>query len=129
MNAEQAHRLATLLASKRGAAGLSPGEVARRAGIDKGTIWRIERAKIASPKARTLQAIGEVLSIPSSELFEIAPWVTPDELPTIRPYLRTKYRQLPPEAMQEIEAHFADLAKRYNIRFDTNDGPQDGEDE
>lgn len=129
MNENQTKQLSDLLVSKRAAAGLSAAEVARRAGVDVGTVWRIERGMIASPKAKTLQAIGKVLGIPANDLFEIAPWATPDELPTIRPYLRTKYRQLPPEAMQEIEAHFADLAEKYGITFDQNDGPLDGEDE
>jgi transcriptional regulator with XRE-family HTH domain len=129
MNEQQAKQLSNLLASKRAAAGLSAAEVARRAGVDVGTVWRIERGMIASPRAKTLQAIGEVLGIPASDLFAIAPWVTAEELPTIRPYLRTKYRSLPPSAMKELEAHFADLANKHGISFDANDGPRNGEDE
>ncbi|PEG33321.1 transcriptional regulator [Mycolicibacterium agri] len=128
MDSEQLQRLGDLLVSKRVAAGLSSAEVARRAGVDKATISRLERG-IASPKAGSLQAIGDVLGIPASDLFAIAGWVPPKELPTIKPYLRTKYRQLPPEAMQEIEAHFAELAKKYGVSFDPNNGPRDGQDE
>jgi transcriptional regulator with XRE-family HTH domain len=128
MTPDQIKQLSELLTSKRIAAGLSGAEVARRAGVDVGTVSRIERGQIASPTAKTLLAMGKVLDIPASELFAIAPWATPQELPTIRPYLRTKYH-LPDEAMQEIEAHFADVAKRHGISFDPNDGPVDGEDE
>ncbi len=129
MNGNQARQLSRFLVSKRVAAGLSAAEVARRAGVDKGTISRIENGLIANPTADSLRAIGEALDIPSSDLFAIAPWVTPEDLPTIRPYLRTKYRQLPPRAIQEIEAHFAKMAEKYGISFDPNDGPRDGQDE
>jgi transcriptional regulator with XRE-family HTH domain len=127
MNSEQTNRLADLLVAKRVAAGLSSAEVARRAGVDKGTMSRLERG-IASPKAGSLQAIGEVLGIPASDLFAIAGWVPPKELPTIRPYLRTKY-ELPAEAVEELEYHFAAVARKHGISFDPNTGPVDGEDE
>ncbi|HKP39460.1 helix-turn-helix transcriptional regulator [Mycobacterium sp.] len=128
MTPDQIKQLSELLTSKRIDAGLSGAEVARRAGVDVGTVSRIERGQIASPTAKTLLAMGKVLGISATELFAIAPWTTPQELPTIRPYLRTKYH-LPDEAMREIEAHFADVAKRHGISFDPNDGPVDGEDE
>ena len=128
MTPEQAKQLSRMLRSKREAAGLSVNEVARRAGVDAGSVSRIERGQIPSPTARTLLALGEVLDIPASDLFTVAPWATPEELPTIRPYLRTKYH-LPDDAMQEIERHFAEVAQRHGISFDPNHGPQGGEDE
>ena len=128
MTPEQAKRLADLLTTKQAATGLSGAEVARRAGVDAGTVSRIERGQIPNPTAKTLLALGKVLDIPESELFAVAPWATSQELPTIRPYLRTKYH-LPDAAMQEIEAHFADVARRHCISFDPHHGPTNGEDE
>lgn len=129
MTPEQTIELSSLLKQKREEAGLSAAEVGRRAGVDVGTVWRIERGQIASPTAKSLIAMGGVLGISTSDLFAIAPWVTAQELPTIRPYLRTKYRDLPPEAVTEIEAEFDAIAQRHGISFDSNNGPQDGEDE
>ena len=128
MTPEQAKQLSNLLTSRRVAAGLSGAEVARRAGVDVGTVSRIERGQIPSPTAKTLLALGKVLDIPASDLFTVAPWATPQELPTIRPYLRTKYH-MPDDAMQEIERHFTEVAQRHGISFDPNHGPQNGEDE
>lgn len=128
MDTQQAKRLADLLVARRVAAGLSTSEVARRAHVNKATVSHLERGN-ASPKAGTLQAIGEVLGIPASDLFAIAGWVTPKELPTIRPYLRTKYRRLPADAVREIEDHFAAIAQKHGISFDPDSGPLDGEDE
>ena len=129
MTPEQTKQLSELLTSKRVAAGLSAAEVARRAGVDVGTVSRIERGQIASPTAKTLLAMGKVLGISASELFAIAPCATPQELPTIRPYLRTKYQELPPEAIKEIEDHFDALARKHGISFNHKHGPMNQEDE
>lgn len=129
MTPEQTVHLINLLASKRAESGLSVAEVGRRAGVDGGTVWRIEQGMIASPKAENLQAIGDVLGISASDLFATVGWMPSKELPTIRPYLRTKYRQLPADAVAEIEAEFDAIAKRHGISFDQNEGPTAGEDE
>lgn len=129
MTPEQVSQLVALLVNKRQALGLSVPEVSRRAGVDRGTLWRIEQGMIASPRAENLQAIGEVLGISASDLFATVGWMPPKELPTIRPYLRTKYRDLPPDAVAEIEAEFDAIAKKHGISFDTDAGPRDGEDE
>lgn len=129
MTPEQSARLGVLLTSKREEAGLSIPEVSRQAGIDRGTLWRIEKGVITNPKAENLQSIGEVLGIPTSDLFATVGWVPPKQLPTIRPYLRTKYRQLPDAAVKEIEGYFDDVARRHGISFDTDHGPQNQEDE
>ncbi len=128
MTPEQAKQLADLLNAKQAATGLSGAEVARRAGVDAGTVSRIERGQIPNPTAKTLLSLGEVLGIPESELFAVAPWATPQELPTIRPYLRTKYH-MPESAMQEIEAQFDTIARKHGISFDPQHGPTNGEDE
>ena len=129
MTPEQTKQLTTVLKQRREEAGLSNNEVARRAGVDAGTVWRIEQGMIASPKAESLQAIGEVLGISASDLFATVGWMPSKDLPTIRPYLRSKYRDLPPEAVAEIEAEFDAIAKKHGVSFRPDDGPKDGEDE
>lgn len=124
-----AKEIGRYLATKRKEAGLGVIEVCRRAGIDRSTLWRIEQGMIANPRADSLQFIAEAVGIPASDLLAEFGWVPPQELPTIRPYLRTKYRQLPDAAVREIEAHFDEVARRHGISFDRTDGPVDGEDE
>ena len=124
MNSEQAARLAELLRRKRQDAGLTAREVARRAGVDVGTVTRIELAQIPRPRPDSLRAIGEVLSIPAADLFAATDWLPREELPSFRPYLRTKYRELPPEAVAEIEGLFDRLARDHG-----SDGPVGDEDE
>lgn len=113
MTPEEAHRLAALLRTKRQATGLNASEVARRAGVDKGTVTRIELGQIPRPRPENLRAIGDVLGIPAADLFTATDWLPDGDLPTFRPYLRSKYRELPEEAVAEIEAVFDRLARDY----------------
>ena len=124
MSPFEARRLGKLLRSSRDKLGLSASEVARRSSVDTATITRLEQAQIRSPKPETLRAIAQVLGIPTADLFAVADWLPPDELPSFRPYLRSKYRELPAEAVQEIEDVFERLARDHQLQT-----PRDHEDE
>ena len=129
MTPQQTVQLINLLSKKRAEARLSINEVARRAGVDPGTVWRIEQGMIPTPKAESVKAIGKVLGIPAIDLFAVVGWIPSEELPSIGPYLNAKYRQLPPEALQDIETYVDALARRHGIRLDANNGPLHGDDE
>jgi transcriptional regulator with XRE-family HTH domain len=120
MTPEQTVQLINVLANKRRESHLSVNEVARRAEVDPGTVWRIEQGMIPTPKAESLKAIGNVLGIPSTDLFAIVGWIPSDELPSIGPYLRAKYAQLSAEALQEVETYFETVAYTYGVNI--NDG-------
>ena len=124
MTPEEAEQLAHLLRTKRRQLGLTAREVARRASVDVGTVTRIEAAQILSPRPDNLTAIGQVLDIPAADIFAITDWLPRKELPTFRPYMRAKYKELPDEAVVKMEAYFADLAGEYGLQ-----GPAEGEDE
>jgi transcriptional regulator with XRE-family HTH domain len=104
MNTEQTVRLINLLSAKRTESGLSVAEVARRAHVNVAAVWRIEQGMIATPRAESLIAIGRVLGIPSIDLFAIVGWLRSDDLPSIGPYLRAKYVDLPDVTAVEIES-------------------------
>ncbi|PSR58684.1 MULTISPECIES: helix-turn-helix domain-containing protein [Nocardia] len=121
-------RLGRLLQLRREALGLSVREAARRADVDKGTVSRIEQGQIPNPRPENIKAIANVLRVPVSDLFAVAGWMPKGELPTLRPYLRTKYN-LTAEEMKDIERDFARIAREKGISFNEYDGPIDGEDE
>lgn len=116
--------LGGLIQQRREALGLSMREVARRIGATDTTVLRIESGASPSPRADTLSALAEALDLPYADLLAAAGYAVPDQLPTFRPYLRAKYRQLPEAAVAEMEAFFTRLAKKHGLQ-----GPQDGEDE
>ncbi|MGW5216346.1 helix-turn-helix domain-containing protein [Nocardia sp. NPDC004085] len=121
-------RLGKFLKSRREALGLSARVVAQQADIDKATITRLELGQITHPRSENIKAIALVLRVPVSDLFAVAGWMPKDELPSLRPYLRTKYN-LTAEEAKEIEEDFARIASEKGIRFTRYDGPLDGEDE
>lgn len=128
MNQDQAVEIGNFLKSKREGLGLSQAEVARRAGVDKGTVSRMEGAQLR-PRTDSLQAIGEVIGVSLTDIFAAGGWIPPRDLPSIEPYLRAKYRNMPSELLEEIEGYFSSLAQERGISFDDYSGPSNGEDQ
>ena len=123
MTPDELTQLAELLRTYREARQLSAREVARRAGVDGATVTLLERCRIRSPRIETLRAITAVLDIPLADLYATVHWLPEDGLPSLRPYMRAKYHDLPDDAVGEIEAFVARITKQH-----TN-GPGGGEDE
>lgn len=103
MTPEQTVKLIKLLTEKRNALRLSVNEVARQAGVDPGTVWRIEQGMIAKPRMESLVAIARVLDINTVDLFTAVGWLTGDDLPSLGTYLRAKFGQLSDAAISDIE--------------------------
>jgi transcriptional regulator with XRE-family HTH domain len=120
MTPEQTVQLINVLTNKRTESNLSVNEVARRADVDPGTVWRIEQGMIPTPKAESLKAIGKVIGIPSIDLFTIVGWIPSGELPSLSTYLHAKYAQLPAEAVKDIQLHIEAVMNRYGVRPDEN---------
>ena len=107
MAPEQTVKLINLLKTKRGELRLSVNEVARRADVDPGTVWRIEQGMIAKPRVESLIAIGRVIGINAMELFTAVGWLTADDLPDVSTYLSAKFAELSDSAVEDIE-HYVD---------------------
>ena len=114
-----------LIANRRRESGFSVAELGQRAGVDRGTVWRIEHGLIAHPKAESLLSIGKVLHIPSTELFQTVGWLVADELPDLGSYLRSMYRGLPDAAIADIENCIAHAVRRYGATPVDDHEPQD----
>lgn len=124
MDQNQAKRLAEMLHKRREALGFSASEVARRAGVNPGTVTRIELAQIPKPLPETLTAIAGVLNIVPADIFDVTGWAPAEQLPPLRPYLRSKYQALPSDAVAEVERFIDDLQRKHS-----GSGPRPGEDE
>ncbi|WAC90228.1 helix-turn-helix domain-containing protein [Mycobacterium sp. Aquia_213] len=122
MNPAQTVQLINLISKKRTECGLSVAEVARRAHLDVGAVWRIEQGMIATPKAESLKAIGSVLGIPSIDLFTIVGWIRAEDLPGVAVYFHAKYPALPDEAIHAIDSHAVAVAKDYGVNVDAPEG-------
>lgn len=126
MTPEQQEQLAQTIKQRRQELGLSASEVARRAGVQKTTITRLEAAQRQTPQADSLKAIARVLGLQVTDLFVAADWLPKGELPTLRPYLRSQYRGLPDDAMAELEESISHIVKKHGYN---GSGPAPGEDE
>lgn len=89
-------------------------------------VLRIERGDIPQPRPETLKSLADVLGLGLADLFNLIGYVQPTTLPSLSPYLRSKYADLPESAAREMEASFAKIAAKHG--YDPN-GPDSGEDE
>jgi len=121
---DQAQQLGTLLRARRTALNLSLRQVAQLTGLTISTLSEIETGVNLSPLPDTLKLLARALGLSISDLFVVADWLPAGELPTLKPYLRAKYRDLDESAMAELERYADGLVKRYGGL-----GPIDGEDE
>jgi transcriptional regulator with XRE-family HTH domain len=126
MDQHQARQLGARLREQREALDLSIRELAQRTGINHSTVVRLEQGAIESPAPDKLSRIAEELGLTLADVFALADYSVPSDLPSFRPYLRTKYRRLPAPAVEELERSFARIAKRHGLALD---GPKPGQDE
>jgi len=124
LNPQQAKELGRRLSARREELGLTVRDVERLAGVDDATVVRLEKGAVADPKPATVRAICEALDLVVADVYPVADY--PGSLPTFRPYLRTKYRGLPTEAVEQLDRIFRRLAVRHGL---DPAGPAPGEDE
>lgn len=110
----------------RNAQNMSGRALANKAGIAAPSLLAIERGEAKQPKPAVLTSIAEVLGLDLATVFALAGYATSKGLPTLTPYLRKKYPDLPPEAVQRIQASADDIAKEYGVPLRW---PDNGEDE
>ncbi len=126
MEPEQAKKLGEYLREARQAKGLSKLALAAITNINDATIFRIEDGQFNRPSPDKLARIAEVLEVPLADVFALADYAVPTELPSFAPYLRTKYRDLPDEAREAIETYAEQIAHKHGVALA---GPVDAQDE
>jgi transcriptional regulator with XRE-family HTH domain len=105
---------------------LSLYRAAKLMNISHSSLFRIEEGEVIQPTPQALTSIAKVLCIPLADLFAAAGYVTPAELPSVRPYFRARYSDLPEAAVRDLERYAESLAKKHGVSLN---GPAHGEDE
>jgi transcriptional regulator with XRE-family HTH domain len=126
MQQNQPRRFGEWLRQRRQEARLSTTELARRADTTDATIVRIEHGQISAPAADKLARIAEALEVSLADVYAMAGYAVPAELPSFQPYLRRKYSQLPAGAIRDLDEAFASIVKRHGY---VPEGPRHAEDE
>ena len=118
--------LPELIRLARQARNLSTHQAAALADINQSTLVRIESGVHSTPTPAALDGLAQALDLDVADLYALAGYTRPSELPAFTPYLRSKFAGLPEEARSELEQSFRRIADKYG--YDA-DGPQSGEDE
>ena len=126
MEPEQAKRLGTYLREARQAKELSARALGELTDINDATIVRFENGHFSAPAPDKLARIAEALGLRLADVFALAEYASPTDLPSLTPYLRTKYGDLPDEAREAIEKYAARIAHKHGMSLD---GPEPGQDE
>jgi hypothetical protein len=80
--------------------------------MDQATVVRFEAGSIVAPRPDKLSRIAELLGITSADVFALAGYTAPTDLPALRPYLSAKYHGLLAEDLDKIERYVAKIAKK-----------------
>ncbi|HEX3786161.1 MAG TPA: helix-turn-helix domain-containing protein [Pseudonocardiaceae bacterium] len=102
MTDEQALKLGAYIRSTRQAHGTTIRALAAQAGIDSGGLTRIEHGHAGMPRPDTLHSIAQALGVPLTDMFVLAGYIVPKDLPSVGPYLCAKYGCLDEEEARAI---------------------------
>lgn len=124
LTSSQARHIGQMLRERREACGLGIRGLEAASGVNISSIISLERGDILTPQPDTLKALAAAMELPVSDLFTVAGWLPAGELPTLRPYLRAKYRDLDDSAIADLERYAERLSRKHG-----GAGPTDREDE
>ncbi len=122
---KQPSELGDSIRTQREALGWSSAELARKSAIDRTVLTRIESGFIRQPDPSKLARLARALDLPLTRLYTLAGYPAGRQLPSFQPYLRDRYRDLPPGAIEELTGYFDEILERYGA----SEGPEPGEDE
>ena len=126
MKHEPGIALGKYIKEHRIARGISGRELARQMGTDTAYVVRLERGEYRSPRPDILANAATVLGVPMSDLCSMAGYIVPSDLPSLTPYLRTRYRQLSDDAIDAVGSYLQRVAEQEGVNLH---GPGPEEDE
>jgi transcriptional regulator with XRE-family HTH domain len=104
---------------------LSTRALGHKAGLSSGELSRLENGK-RSPQPDTLTALAKALNVPVADMFAMAGYTIPYDLPSMAPYLQARYGHLPEETRNAINNYLEQLIEEHGL---DPRGPQAFEDE
>jgi len=110
----------------REAKNLSIYALAKLSDIHRSTITDLEGGSIRNPSPEILVKLAAQLDLTLADLYSLAGYAVPDELPDFDGYMAAKFRGLPNDAIEEISGHLNYLAAKHGL---DPTGPAPGEDE
>jgi len=118
MNREQSKALGGILRGKRQALGYSTYQLAEAAGVQQSTVVRIERGEFAAPRPDKLARFADLLGLSLADVFAVAGYLVPGELPHFEAYLAAKYPCLPVVAIAELRHRFDEILAHHDLSIE-----------
>ncbi len=104
MSQAQLNELGRVIHRERAKAKLTTRGLAEKAGVTHPTIFHLERGDFKRPDPQKLQRIAHALNLGAGDFFALVGYTHPDHLPSLRPYLRIKFKgELSAEDRKDIE--------------------------
>lgn len=125
MKQDTAHRFGEYIRRLRKERKHSIRGLASRAGLNSGELSRLENGK-RNPQPDTLKALATALGVPLADMFAMADYIIPYDLPSMAPYLRARYGHLPEETLSAVNNYLERLIDEHDL---DPAGPLDLEDE
>ena len=110
--------LGDFIRARRLSRGLSLHEAAAASDLHFSYWSKLEAGQYAEPAPKHLLVIARVLEIDFEDLYGLVGYELPERLPSFSPYLRSKYVELPPDAVADLERYFQLLRSYYAIPDD-----------
>lgn len=115
MNEPQSRALGASLRERRRFLNLSTKTLGAAVGVPSSTISRIETGSFKAPRPDKLARIAEILRLPAGEVFALAGYVTPRDLPEYATYLRTKHPDLSDGAIQRLSLQLREVLSEFGL--------------
>ena len=115
MDERQAKKLGAFLRKRREAKGLSARQLAEFCDLPHTTITRIEEGAFSAPSPDKLARIAEVLGLSLADIFALAKYAVPGDLPSPSLYLRTKFRNLSASHLASLSRDVEAVLRRHGI--------------
>ncbi|MBV9857243.1 MAG: helix-turn-helix domain-containing protein [Streptosporangiaceae bacterium] len=112
---DQPVTLGAYIRAGRERANFSLRNVEQVTGIPRNTLHRLEVDEIDKPDARMLGTLANALELKVADLLAFIGMTPSQELPSLAPYLRAKYK-LPPDAAAEADTRIREILDRYDDR-------------
>ena len=105
--------LGVTIRQARERAGFSLRNLETIVGVSRQFLLRLEHDELDNPSPDLLHRLAEALELDSDDLFAFIGYQPSGKLPSLTPYLRTKYH-LPPKALAEATAALRDIVEKYD---------------
>ncbi len=107
--------LGDFLRNRREADDLSVTQMAAKLGVSRPYLGRLERGQIKRPAPEILSRIAKPLNVHLEDLYALAGFILPTDLPAFGPYLHAKHPDWPPTVTTALAEYYEFLEYKYSL--------------